>query len=199
MVGDFNLPDIDWEEGTAKSRADMELLEAAHAANMDQMTSFPTHVRGNRLDLILTNVPEKIRHVEDAGRLGRSDHSIISFEIVTKVTPEPAKTVKNWRRADWASIRDGLRNTVWPTTEDNTSVEEFWQKIRNRISVLTEQHVPVRQVKGNRANWMSNEILQLIRKKKAALEEGQIRPSSPRIRGGRQRGQKQNQAGKEEI
>jgi Endonuclease-reverse transcriptase len=126
MVGDFNLPDIDWEAGLAKSKADTDLLEATQVANLEQLMTFPTHVRGNVLDLLLTNIPERVLNVHDAGRLGNSDHCILSFDLVTKMATGTRQKVKNWRSADWSSIKSGLQNTVWPTAEDNTSVEEFW-------------------------------------------------------------------------
>jgi D-alanyl-D-alanine dipeptidase len=66
MAGDFNLPDIDWEAGEARG-ADLELLEAVQAANMEQLVGFPTHVRGNTLDLILTNVSERVSNMQDIG------------------------------------------------------------------------------------------------------------------------------------
>ncbi len=37
--------------------------------------------RGNTLDLVLTNIPERIDKVMEAGRLGKSDHVIITTKI----------------------------------------------------------------------------------------------------------------------
>jgi hypothetical protein len=76
--------------------ADVALLDAAQAANMEQLVSFPTHARGNVLDLLLTNVPERISDLQDAGRLGRSDHCILSFEVRLKAKIARKSTVKNW-------------------------------------------------------------------------------------------------------
>jgi hypothetical protein len=122
--------------------------------------------RGNVLDLLLTNVPERISDLQDAGRLGRSDHCILSFEMSLKAKIACKSTVKNWGRADWPSIRAGLVNTRWPTTDDATSVEEHRTQLKDRINVLTDQHVPARTITPRRTDWMSTEILQLIRKKR---------------------------------
>jgi hypothetical protein len=56
MVGDFNVPDIDWNVGRAKGAADEELLDAIQMAGLEQLVGFPTHTKGNILDLILTNI-----------------------------------------------------------------------------------------------------------------------------------------------
>jgi hypothetical protein len=114
-IGDFNLPDIDWVSGTAVSRSSNEVLEAATAAGLTQLVDFPTHIRGNILDLILTNMPERLANVQDGGRLGNSDHAIITCDVLAKKSCGEKITVKSWNRADWAGIRAGIRNTVWPT------------------------------------------------------------------------------------
>jgi hypothetical protein len=99
IVGDFNLPGIDWEMETADARG-RELLKATQEENFSQLVSFPTHTKGNVLDLVLTNCPERIVSVEDIGRLGRSDHVIM--EIVGMVgaskSQEDKKTL-NWKKS----------------------------------------------------------------------------------------------------
>ena len=56
LIGDFNLPTIDWKEGTAAGPMARSFLGACQDANLEQLVSFPTHVRGNTLDLLLTNM-----------------------------------------------------------------------------------------------------------------------------------------------
>ena len=41
------------------------------------MVYFPTHKKGNILDLVLTNNPNIDLTVEDAGLIGKSDHNMI--------------------------------------------------------------------------------------------------------------------------
>ena len=57
IIGDFNLPGIDWERGVATGHG-KELLEAADNKLMSQLVEFSTQVKGNILDLVLTNMPE---------------------------------------------------------------------------------------------------------------------------------------------
>ena len=44
-IGDFNLPEINWEDGHARGRA-ANLLEAAENGLMEQLVTFTTHTRG---------------------------------------------------------------------------------------------------------------------------------------------------------
>jgi endonuclease/exonuclease/phosphatase family metal-dependent hydrolase len=73
LVGDFNLPEIDWARKTSGNRG-KKFLEATINANYEQLVTFPTHNRGNTLDLVLSNCPARIQSVEEAGKLGNSDH-----------------------------------------------------------------------------------------------------------------------------
>jgi Endonuclease-reverse transcriptase len=101
----FNLPEIDWSNGRAQGRA-KELLEAAENRLMEQMVTFSTHVRGNTLDLVITDMPERVAEVTEEGRLGTSDHVIIQMNIVIRNSVQPeSRGLPDWHRADWAAMR----------------------------------------------------------------------------------------------
>jgi hypothetical protein len=80
MIGDFNLPGVDWESGAA-SPCERRVVEAVHDKLMEQMVSFNTHLKGNTLDLVLTNIPERITEIREEGRLGQSDHAMMVIEV----------------------------------------------------------------------------------------------------------------------
>ena len=54
MIGDINLPDINWVDGTSTSRG-RRVLETILEEDLIQLVDFPTHVKGNTLDLVITN------------------------------------------------------------------------------------------------------------------------------------------------
>ena len=70
IIGDLSLPGIDWERGVATGPR-TELLEVAEDKLMSQLVEFSTQVKGNILDLVLTNMPERISEVREEGRLGK--------------------------------------------------------------------------------------------------------------------------------
>jgi hypothetical protein len=105
IIGDFNVPDIDWENGATSGRS-RELLAAAKDRLLEQLVSFPTHIRGNVLDLVLMDIPERVSDVQDEGRLASSDHVLIMSRIVIKQGQQQAfKALPDWNRADWTSIK----------------------------------------------------------------------------------------------
>ena len=69
-------------------------MEAVDDQLLVQLVDFPTHIKGNCLDLIITNIPERVTEVYDAGRLGRSDHVMISMLVQVGQIPQTTKRVK---------------------------------------------------------------------------------------------------------
>jgi hypothetical protein len=110
MVGDFNLPGINWMEHTATGLKQVQFLDACEETSTEQLVTFPTQVKGDTLDLVLTNIPHRVLDVEDLGRLGTSDHSMIQLQLsVSKKGTKTVEMVPNWFKADWGSIRTELQ------------------------------------------------------------------------------------------
>ena len=84
LVGDFNLPDIDWDTLTGTSLSSKYFCDFVFQNNLCQLIHTPTHLKGNILDLILTNNVELISNVEvtPPRHSLSSDHYIISFQLL---------------------------------------------------------------------------------------------------------------------
>ncbi len=167
MVGDFNLPSIDWEHGTAAGRA-QEFLAAAEEKFMEQLVTFPTQVKGNTLDLVLTNAGELIESVAAEGRLGKSDHEMISIQLSGgKQVPVAAIQKPDWGKANWEGIRTELAGIDWYTSLENENTESAWNIIKECIEKLTSKYVPARKIRPpNRPMWMTREISRAMDKKR---------------------------------
>jgi ribonucleases P/MRP protein subunit RPP40 len=167
FFGDFNLPEIDWEGGVARGRA-AELLEAATDRLMEQVVTCSTHVRGNTLDLLLTDCPERVIEVSDEGRLGSSDHVLLLARLTVKASPPPcSRGLPDWRRADWQAMRDELRRLNWDELLANTTADQAWSTLKSHVDDLVKKHVPERRRRNhNKPPWLNREILRAIRRKK---------------------------------
>ena len=55
LLGDFNLPNINWDTLTGISTVDNAFCDMRFQFNMLQLVYCPTHIHGNTLDLMLTN------------------------------------------------------------------------------------------------------------------------------------------------
>jgi hypothetical protein len=59
ILGDFNLPEIDWVDEQSGGRG-RPVLEAVIN---NQMVDFATHTKGNMLDLVVTNCSDRGRQI----------------------------------------------------------------------------------------------------------------------------------------
>ena len=169
IVGDFNLPDINWQNMTSSTRG-RAVLEAAVEENLEQMVRIPTHTKGNTLDLILTNCPEKILTVSDGGRIGKSDHIVLNIEVVVNLTKKTCKVKRsNWSKADIGGLRNYLGEINWKSILTNKPVEEAWYNFKTTLNDATAKFVPSSTMRtANSPKWLTRDIVKLIRKKKRA-------------------------------
>ncbi|KAF6026525.1 hypothetical protein EB796_015168 [Bugula neritina] len=113
MVGDFNLPDIDWNDSnrpvlktTRETNLHQLFVDFIISNNLSQAINKPTHDKGNTLDLVVTNVTTTNPRVESSC----SDHFIINFNVlvdnVIKRTASLTKPKPYWQfeKADITNI-----------------------------------------------------------------------------------------------
>ena len=139
FLGDFNMPGIDWVGGSSRGREAL-FAEAVENALMQQMIDFPTQVKGNTLDLVITNIPERIEEVYDAGRFGKSDHVM----VVTKISvgggdEEETPPGKDWRRADWTAMRQELARGDWLTSIRRAAAADAWAIFREMSTSMRKR------------------------------------------------------------
>jgi hypothetical protein len=169
LVGDFNLPDIDWsmdfpsptsqagfkEELFCDIIADQFLYE-----NIDG----PTHLRGNKLDCVLCNVPELITDVNcvNPTDLFPSDHYLIEFDI--KLCFQKAKavrqTVYDFKNANFNAARDHLLYVpLHFSVTDEADIDECWQVWKDLFLTAIDQFVPKKTVLDtNTPPWIDWEV-----------------------------------------
>ena len=161
------MPNIDWveEKTDAKGR---ELLETVTEEGLQQLVSFPTHTKGNILDLVITNCTERVIDIEDMGRLGRSDHCMICVTVECKPDVRCSEGTRyNWSKANKDAIARDLESTDWRLELDWRTTEDGWRFMKSILGETIDKNVPT--LKGNikfKHPWMTRDILKLIRKKR---------------------------------
>jgi hypothetical protein len=167
LVGDFNMPGTDWENWkiNAKGKA---LMEAAQEEGMAQLVNFPTHTKGNILDILLTNCPEKIANVSNIGRIGKSDHVGILIEEEREGSMKIEKQVGlNWRRANFDEMKKEITEVDWDKELRWKDIEEAWVLFREKVEKTVNDNVPrYVNTRKRRPEWSTQEIVREIRKKR---------------------------------
>lgn len=84
VVGDFNLPSIDWSRSSLHcTPLDRMFLDTFTALGLNQWIDEPTYPKsGNILDLVLTSEPDRIGSLNVLAPLPGCDHCVISFDYI---------------------------------------------------------------------------------------------------------------------
>ena len=166
-------------------------MEATEEKMLEQLVDFPTHIKGNTLDLLLTNVPERVEEVKEVGRLGHSDHMMIMASLtMLRSNPVREDLQPDWGKADWESMGNALNEQDWRELFRGKTAAEAWVILREQIHTVTASYVPLtRRRNGNRPGWLNQEILRAIRRKsrmwqkaKRGVDVDQYREEERRVR-----------------
>ena len=114
--GDFNLPDINWEEQTIINRqypikTNQTFLEIVADNGLEQIVDFPTR-KDNTLDLMLLSHPAYKLRCKPLPSIGNSDHDIVLLDIACKpFKPKPVRRkIYLWKKADIYKIKEDLES-----------------------------------------------------------------------------------------
>ena len=174
LIGDINLPCIDWKAGTAGARG-RRLLDVVEEEGLAQLVSFPTHDKGNILDLVITNCGEKIVSVYDDGKLGNRDHCMIGIDLNLPLPNSNRKKTPNWTKADTRGMCNYLSGIKWKEILNSENIETDWQNFKNYLHLAVQKFVPMSTTRPeNQPKWLNRDITKLIRKKKPAWKIAKI-------------------------
>ena len=167
IMGDFNYPDISWENGTYGSKGG-EFYEVLQDCFLHQHVHFPT--RGlNILDLVLSRASNMVDNVQVFGKLGTSDHEMIAFDVVgSHYVTKSSEVVPNFSRADIDGISTYFSNIDWDILFHGLCATDCWNSFLGKVNYVISNFVPVRkrQRKSQRPPWMSKDLFREIRKKR---------------------------------
>lgn len=150
VTGDFNAPTINWHHLKAPSSGfDPMLLATISSLEWHQHILHPTRFRGGQLpsvlDLVFTNEKPMIDEVVSLSPLGRSDHVVLSWDMVcywqTAVFPKCPTFA--FHRGDYTSMIRYLKATDWSvltTLEPEEQEREITSKITEACNLFIPLH-----------------------------------------------------------
>ncbi|PFX32350.1 putative RNA-directed DNA polymerase from transposon BS [Stylophora pistillata] len=172
ILGDFNLPNIDWSTGTATSCDTMHnyFPKIIKDNYLWQLIDFPTR-EPDILDVFLITIPTKRRLIHGFDDIIATDHKVINFQLELKIPKRPKimRSVYNFKRADWCSLKQTLECIPWDMCFVSNNVNACLSNWCDLFLSAVYDHVP----KCKRRNvldppWIDNELLSLLKKKDAA-------------------------------
>ena len=145
VLGDLNLPGIDWERHYSASAGEKVVLDVIQNQFWVQHVDFPTYDDGNLLDVAL-GPPGLVAGVSDEGRLGTSDHNMFKVDIVgPALERDSVEMVPDWAKADMDGLRQAIAEIDWAERLEGKTGLESWELMKKVIQEETDICAPSRK------------------------------------------------------
>lgn len=174
LCGDFNCPDIDWENhivppGAPERLVQQKLVALAEEYGLHQVQEEPTRER-NILDLVFTTNPTLLK--ASVSTPGISDHSIVISDFC--VNPFRTSKIKRkcflFNKANWEGLRQAateISNRVSSLYADGADVNTLWKTFKDCLMEASDKNIPsVHRSNNNRIPWMNGKLHRLMKRKK---------------------------------
>lgn len=180
IVGDFNIPEIDWLSWTtvkSETHYSFKFLECLRDNYLEQLVQMPTRWRdlqpGNLLDLILTDCADYILNLETTSHLGNSDHLSLEF-LIECISDNNVDEIekRNFYRADYVLANHKISGVDWEILH-NMNQQDGWNYFYSVINQVVKDCVPKVKFlhKKPKPAWMDNYCIKLVRKKRRAWKK----------------------------
>ena len=153
IMGDLNAPDIIWSSLSADSDFSNKVCDLIFQYNLNQIVEDSTHIRGNILDVVITNIDESITNllIQETNNLPiKSDHYLITFEIqkeIPCVNQNNSSTfVLDYNKANFEEMNNYLLELDLTLSDD---VECSWSIVKSAILHAITLFVPKIKFKSN--------------------------------------------------
>ena len=187
IVGDLNLPDVDWSRGIVispensidkKINMQCEFLDTFIAKGFkwyieDKVTRI-RRVDGNlqqsTLDQVLATNENLVNCVDVCAPLGKSDHVSLMVELNVNVNLDFINTKsKNWYKVNSDFVNAHATNIDWGYTENANSVDDMWNELNHKMLSISDK-IPETVIKSNRKGEILEKLpwdsSKLVRKRK---------------------------------
>ena len=163
IAGDFNLPDINWFSLTGMSFFSKLFCEFVFDNNLFQHVDSPTHVKGNILDIVLSNTSNVSNlFVDSLNHLLNTDHYIIGFNIELSLQLQKTRQVVyvfDYRNAEMDNLLSYLFDCDFSDCYRSNNIEYIWSTIKFHIYEAMTRYIP--KVKVRRFSypcWFTSDI-----------------------------------------
>ena len=157
VVGDFNFKDINWASWSTnhgEESKEAQFIETIRDCFLFQHIEIPTRVRGNDepslLDLLLSNEEHQVSNVVHHCPLGKSDHSVITFNYHCYMDHSKPKKIHNYHKADFTAMKADPDLTDWKRAlmreGRNFDSETLWSRIKSKILDIRKKYVPEKTI-----------------------------------------------------
>ena len=158
ILGDLNLPEIDWDTLTANSEAGKSICDCFFKFNIHQIIREPTHIKGNVLDIVATNNPQLLSNIHIDSTSQRSDHYLISFYItnISLATPTNPRKKRIWLYNKTA--QNQIPKLQRMNQADSPNVNASWSNLKTTLQQIRAAFVPSITISQQSPKWFNAQI-----------------------------------------
>ena len=148
VIGDFNLDKTNWNSLEASNSLQQSFLDLFGDHCLDQIINQPTHIRGNILDIILSDSPNIIEDLEIASHneFIKSDHFALQFRINLNEAVKRVKPIRrffrNFKKANWQAINEELVSIEWNKILNKNDINIAWNTFKVTLDNICDKHIP---------------------------------------------------------
>ena len=147
FVGDFNLPDVQWDTLSSTSSTSCAFCDFVFDHSLTQLINHPTHVQGNILDLVLSSSIDCVASLTVANDNNwiATDHFTVTFQLSQQTHLTPTTTPKyvfDYPKANYDSILSYLTNFDYSPCFQSQDIELIWLTIKNSIDTAMHLFIP---------------------------------------------------------
>jgi len=173
LMGDFNHPDVCWNDHTARHTQSRRLLQGIDDNFLMQVVE-ETVRRDMLLDLVLTNKEGLVEDVKVGGSLGCSDHGMVELRMLHGGSRAISRiTALDFRRAHFGLFKELLGGIPWVRALERRGIQESWSLFNDHFLHAQDRCIPVSKKSskgGRRPAWISKELLVKLRWKRKVCE-----------------------------
>ncbi len=132
IIGDFNAPDINWASLCVISTYSSALCDFIFDNNLIQLVNVATHLKGNILDLVITESEQFVKNLTvftpNQPPLC-SDHSVITFYLPQSISNSPTKSTSyfyDYSKADFSGICNHLMDVDFSICTSTSDIDLVW-------------------------------------------------------------------------
>jgi hypothetical protein len=172
VMGDFNLPELDWGNLDNLDLHD-PFVDCLLNNFLLQLVDEPTRGK-NYLDLVLSSEENMVQNLSVGEQFETSDHQVIRFDLVCRKN-ENKTTVKKYDyfRADYDEVRKHMQALQQETssnyfTNNISEVNDRWINIKNNCLRIRNKYIGPKRKAKNKSKWATNKVRKCRREKKKA-------------------------------
>ena len=170
LVGDLNLSRVSWSDMNSPIPVEQAYVDSFNQLGLKQCILVPTHIKGNLLDILLTNYESAISSlsVQDHDSICKSDHFPIQFNIRCNVKRKKStkRQCYNFKRANWDDLNADLLRVNWDMMFGHRDIDQCWNLTKYVLFGLVNKHIPKVTVKSDfQPPWFDSDCFVACREK----------------------------------